>query len=263
MNDWTEHHVGTGKLVLHCGAHTTSREELAALPVPEPMGPHHKPIAHLTFLDLLTEEMDKHDLAVVDEAFGVTAEGNRFFGLLALNHQSADYQTLLGLRGSHDQSMSRIIGLGSHCFACDNLAFSMSHELRTKQTTNIMRRLPGLIHEAVGHLPEEIERQDRLMAAIKAREITEDETNGVLIEAVRQNVLPPSRLGKVIHLWDRERGRVEGEEPIYGANPTAWTTFNVLTETMRPADRHGNVPTNMDKTHALTRLIEQELELAA
>jgi hypothetical protein len=260
---WNTQRIGQGTLVLHCGGHAVTRQELADAPMPEALGPKHHPIPHLDFVDMITDELTGHDLAIREEAFGLTKDGNRFFGLMELEHAKADYSTLLGLRGAHDQSMARIIGLGTRVWICDNTGWSSTHTIRTKQTTHIMNRLPGLIHEAIGHLPAEIERQDRLIETMQGTHISEDDANGMLIEAVRREVLPPSRMGSVIHLWDRENERVEDEEKLYGDGPTVWTLYNVVTETMRPKDNKGNVPINMNRTFGLTKMLEEELDLAA
>jgi glycerol-3-phosphate responsive antiterminator len=63
---------------------------------------------------------------------------------------------MVGIRGSYDQSMSRMLGVGSRVFVCDNMAFSTEVSIATKQTTNIGSRLPGLMRAAVAQIPHRL-----------------------------------------------------------------------------------------------------------
>jgi hypothetical protein len=249
--------------MLHCGAHYVNRAAVEAAPVPEALGRFHCPTPHIGFVNLVEEQLDKHNLAITEEGFGLTNDGNRFFGLLQLDHQTADYSTMLALRSSHDESFARGVAIGNRVFICDNLSMTGSHVIKTKNTKRVMERLPGLVSEAVAHLPAEIERQDKLIEQLKQLDLSGILAENLIVEMVRRSIVPPSRIGKVINIWDNERGAGDDEdyEPRYLVNgeATAWCLFNAATQVLKPSGQRGNVPAAIDRTLDLTHLFEEEM----
>jgi hypothetical protein len=68
------------------------------------------------------------------------------------------------------------------------------------------------------------------IAAMKARELPPAYAHHLMVEAIKVNVLPASRLPKVIEAWD---------EPKYEefAQRTAWSLFNAFTKYRSPQAR--------------------------
>ena len=249
-------------LLMHCGAHAVERNALQNMPLPRAMGRFHHPTPHYTFLDMVEEQLDKRALDVTEEAFGVTNDGMRFFGLLQLRSDSGNYGTMLALRSSHDESFARGIALGNRVFVCDNLCFSGDHVIKTKNTKNVMKRLPGLIDKAVSTLPGEIAAQDAFLERMRTTELPAHTVDNVVVEMIRRRIVPPSRIGKVVAVWDSECDPTGEYEPRYLVDnaPMAWTLYNAATETMRPADRNGNVPTMVAASIGLTGLFAEVLQ---
>jgi hypothetical protein len=262
---WNTTQIGSGSLVLHCGANNIERNALIDLPVPEPMGRFHNPTPHHLFLEMVEEQLDKSGLTVTEEAFGATPDGNRFFGLLQLDHTKADYTTLLGLRSSHDETMAKGIALGSRVFICDNTAMSSNQVLKTRNTKNVLKRLPAMIATAVGNLPEEIERQDRFFEQLRAIDVSGQLAESIMVEMVRREIVNPSNIGRVIRVWDAEQAGVTDDyEPRYlvDGEAKAWTLFNAATEIWspkqyeNPLERPSRTPAMMERTLGLTELFE-------
>ena len=71
-----------------------------------------------------------------------------------------------------------------------------------------------------------------------------------MVEAVKANVLPASRLPKVIEAW---------EEPLHEefAPRTAWSLFNAFTEVTKEVSPRAQIESSL----LLTRLFQAELEL--
>jgi hypothetical protein len=65
-------------------------------------------------------------MTVVNEAHGLTKDGNRYFGLIqvANGHNADDFGLVIGLRNSHDKMIPAGLVLGASVFVCDNLSFS-------------------------------------------------------------------------------------------------------------------------------------------
>src|SRR5277367_4400067 len=120
-------------LILHTGAASVSRPVIALTPTPNRTRSH-VPIPHLALIEQVQATLTGAGLEVVDEAHGLTRDGNRYFGLFGLrdagNHP--DFQLTVGHRNSHDKSFPAGLVLGARVFVCDNLSFSGQVKLARK-----------------------------------------------------------------------------------------------------------------------------------
>lgn len=241
-------------LMAHCGSDPITRTELAALPVPQPQGPRHHPMAFSSFIDLVQNELSDVGLSVNDEAFTVTPDHNRFFGLMSLTGTddiAGDYALMLGLRGSHDQSIGRGLAIGSRVFVCDNLSFSGDFVLNTKQTTHIEKRLPPMIQDTVKKLPMHVEQQQRLFDKFKQSNLTDYRADALITRVIRAGIVPASKSVKLIETWDTPNHDYGGR--------TAWGLYNTVTEVLRPTWQRGAVYRSTNRSLALTRLFAEEI----
>lgn len=219
-------------LILHCGASRIERHELMAMPEPKAQGERHQPVHHGDYVEMVDAALKDAGLTVAEEAFGVTREGARFFGMMRITGPSIvdggdEYGFTLGLRGSHDRSLDRSLAAGGHVFVCDNLAFSGDHRVGTRQTTNVLDRLPemirGLIFEAGGWSERLAEQYD----SYKRKMLTAEKADALLTGMVRRGVVVPSEMGRLIDAWDSPP-HAEFEEP------NVWRAFNAATEVLKP-----------------------------
>jgi hypothetical protein len=74
--------------------------------------------------------------------------------------------------------------------------------LHRKHTVNVFRDLPDLIYRMLSQVSSMRERTDGEIAAMKVRELPPADAHHLTIEAVKANVLPASRLPKVIEATD-------------------------------------------------------------
>ena len=95
-----------------------------------------------------------------------------------------------------------------------------------KHTVNVFRDLPDMIYKMLSQVSTMRERMDAEIVAMKLRELVPPQAHHLMVEAIRANVLPASRLPKVIEAW---------EEPQHEAfQPrTAWSLFNAFTEVQK------------------------------
>jgi hypothetical protein len=92
---------------------------------------------------------------------------------------------------------------------------------------------------------------------MKTRELTPYLADHLLIEAVRKNAIPASKLPKVMETWDNSI--VDPESPTFIAQRTAWSLFNAFTNVSKsrsPADQ-------IDGTLRLTDVFRTALALSA
>lgn len=116
--------IDTSMLTLHCGGRPINMAELAAIPTP-PKTTSYTPIPFMEIVQLLVARIYREFGSQVGlrMGMGVNAKGTRLFCAIAIMlHEMRN--PMLGMRTSHDKSMSVGLAAGLHLFVCDNLAFS-------------------------------------------------------------------------------------------------------------------------------------------
>ena len=252
-------------LLLHSGANPMTRQEIAEIPTPEPMGPRHHPVPYISLIEGVEKGLHAIGMSIVEEAFGALRDGNRFFGLMQLapmNDTAPEgYAFQVGLRASHDQSLARGLVAGERTFVCDNLCFSGEIRLVTKQTTNVERRLPGMIMHAVQKLPGVFEVITERNETYKAYPLKPRWGDAALVEMLRREILLPTQIGRALKEWD-EPSHEEHLSERDGR--TAWTLKNAVTEALKaPVDAETGLatrpgaPVAMERTIGLTKFLDE------
>jgi len=238
-------------LIVHRGGWEATKADLVAVPVPDPTESYH-PVPYGRFIEEVELHVPRFGLTVQSSAFALSREGGQMFGVLTCvnGKPAADYALALGVRNSYDRSLAVGITLGSRVFCCDNLAFSGEVTMHRKHTVNVFRDLPDLIYRMLSQVSPMRERTDGEIAAMKVRELPPAHAHHLMVEAVKANVLPASRLPKVIEAW---------EEPKHEefAPRTAWSLFNAFTE----VQKGGSPRLQMEGSLRLTQLFRTQLQL--
>ncbi len=240
-------------LMLHRGGWEATRADLAAVPVPEATESY-QPVPYGRFIEEVELHVPRFGLTIQSEQFALAKGGNQMFGVLTYSngHGARDYALALGLRSSYDRTISVGIATGGvKCFVCDNLAFLGEVTLHRKHTVNVFRDLPDLIYRMLSQVSSMRERTDGEIAAMKVRELPQSHAHHLMVEAIRANVLPASRLPKVIEAW---------EEPAHEefTPRTAWSLFNAFTEVQKGAPPRAQ----MEGSLRLSSLFRRELQLS-
>ncbi|HEY8899699.1 MAG TPA: DUF932 domain-containing protein [Chthoniobacterales bacterium] len=234
-------------LILHCGAAAVSRRELASVPTPQPTHTW-MPIAHTKVLAQIERTLKANDIEVLGEAHSLTADGQRYFGLLEVRHghNANDYSWVLGLRNSHDKTFPAGIVAGVQVFVCDNLSFSGEVKLARRHTRFILRDLPTLAHTAVSRIVEQWHTQDQRIAAYGATSVTDAKAHDIVIRAADVGAITNRHIPEVLREW---------REPRHSdfAPRTAWSLFNAFTEGLK-----GNLSLLPERTTALQGLFDSK-----
>jgi hypothetical protein len=245
-----------GKLMLHCGAQAATREQLAQVPTPPSMGRFHQPWPFIDYIELADQELRQAGFEMIDEAYGLTPNHMRFFGLMSLRApipiNDEEYELVVGLRGAHDQSFSRSMATGDRVFVCDNLAFNATHTFSTKQTINITARVPELLHRMVAQLPEILTLRAQQIDDFKLRQLTDTQADALMTNLVRQHVVPSSKLSELITEWDTPRYEEHAEDGL-----TLWRMHNAVTEVLKPSEKRGNLFQLEHRTVKLNHILDQ------
>ncbi len=215
-------------LILHCGARAVSRDILSNIPCPPATETWH-PISHIHLVNEVERALTASNMSIVHEAFGVTEDNAKMFGLLqiaAAGQNSGDYAYVIGLRGAIDKSLSRGLAVGSSVFVCDNLAFSSEIVMHRKQTKNILGDLPLMVDTAIGQLSQRWNDQARRIDAYKTTEISDKDAAYMLME-IAGDVFPWQKAGDVYNEFKTPRH-------TEFAKNTLWALFNGVTEYLKP-----------------------------
>jgi hypothetical protein len=239
-------------LVVHRGGWEATKADLAAVPVPEPTESYH-PVPYGRFIEEVELHVPRFGLTVRSSQFALAREGGQMFGVLTCSNgkPDRDHALAIGVRNSYDRSLAVGLTLGSRVFCCDNLAFSGEVTMHRKHTVNVFRDLPDLIYRMLSQVSSMRERSDGEIAAMKVRELQPAQAHHLMVEAVKADVLPASRLPKVIEAW---------EEPkhVEFTQRTAWSLFNAFTEVAKSSAPRAQ----MDGSLRLSSLFRRELQLA-
>ena len=114
-------------IMMQCGAKAIKRNDLFALETPKALTKTHYPIAHKSLiLELEASFKRLSNYEISNEEYGISHNNNRMFSIMSVKsgNNENEWETIVGLRNSHDKAFSAGLSVGSKVFVCDNLAFS-------------------------------------------------------------------------------------------------------------------------------------------
>jgi len=226
------------------------RDYLANLQTPAPRGKRHSPYPFHSFATDTVDAIENAGFTIEGEDYAITKDEQRLFGLLNISRPvvpdapsygvpalyKPKWNLLVGLRGSHDQSVSRALAIGSQVMVCSNLCFHGSlGNWKSKQTTNIAHRVPEMVADAVAGLGTAGQRLTVDFDQFNAQQISRDTGDDVLLDIFRAGGFSASQLGRAIADWDE--CSVE-EHTANGRN--LWWLFNSATLALKPSGANTN-----------------------
>lgn len=229
-------------LLLHCGAEPVRYEHLRQMETPEPTRTH-VPIPHHRVVDLVKHTLSFYGHDVTEENYGVTDDGNRFFGLLSLQSKYGAYEDTVGLRNSHDKKFPVGISFGSRVFVCDNLSFIGENTVMRRHTVNAKRDLPGKLMQIIEPLADQREAQHRTFLTYQETPLSDELADHGIMQMYRERVINVQRIADVMKQWD---------EPEYDwGDRTAYRLFNAATHAL-----DGRVAESPNTTAQLHKIID-------
>lgn len=210
-------------LCLHAGAEPVSFDDLRGFTTP-PATATHVPIPHFRLVEMLKHSLTYYHHDIAEEHYGLTKDGDRFFGVMTLKSPHGEWTDVVGLRNSHDKSFPVGVSYGSRVFVCDNLAFAGDHVIRRKHTVKALRDIHALLAELIEPLALQREAQYRQLNVYKETPLDDKEAHHLAIQLYKDGVLNLQRLPSVVQSWDA---------PEFDWGPkTAWRFFNSVTHTL-------------------------------
>lgn len=217
-------------LMLHCGGQLANRENVFAVPAPTATATY-APLPYESFLVRIEKQLAVEGIKISEERLALAKEGQRLFGLLALEmpgHAQTDYGCVLGLRTSYDRSFANGVCVGAAVFVCDNLSFRGEVTFERKHTAKMLRDLSWMISETVSTLPMRFAAQSATFEAYRQRELCDRDVHDLAIRFWDAGALGTLEIPRLIKEW-----REPKHEAFTQAPKTAWRLFNAATEIIK------------------------------
>jgi hypothetical protein len=237
------------KLLLHCGGHLATRDEVETTLTPSPTDTW-QPIPHIELIKQVEEALALNHLEIGNVAHALSHEGKRYFGLMEIRSPELtadDYAYVLGIRNSHDKLFPAGLVIGASVSVCDNLLFSGEIRVTRKHTRFIRRDLVTLVQGSIGKLMNAWHEQGQRIERYKGHQLTDEIVHDIAIRSVDVGILPNRKVPDLLSEW---------REPRYKEfQPrTAWSLFNGYTEVLK-----GNLAELPRKTERLHGLFDSQV----
>jgi len=233
--------------------------QLADYPTPPSQGRFHRPVPFAAYIDEVKEALDRNGLRSIQDEFALSKDNNKLFGVMEVEPlegqliTSDEWKLLVGVRGAHDQSISRGLTLGSSVMVCSNLCFSGDlGTFTTKQTTHIWDRLPRLIYDAVARIPEMATRQEKSFQSYQDHTMGHRTGDAALMELVRRGALTGAQVVRAMEEWDNPTHEDHGRH-----GDSIWKLFNASTEALKPTGANVNHHTIQDRTLKVSGFMDE------
>ena len=211
-------------LMIESNARFVGRDEIAQ--VPTPIGTvSWKPVPHMEVIDAVGDVVNARGWRILDEQYGLARDGQKLFGVMRINRSSSpEWSRCIGIRNSHDRSLSVGLTAGITVLVCSNNAFGGSMVIKRRHTRQI--RVRDLVIDAVDALEEEFLTLETVAEGLKIDEVGDDEVRASIVKAAEIQVIPSC---DILNVWK------EFKEPKHEefAEPTRWSLLNAFTETAK------------------------------
>jgi len=210
----------------------------------------HQPISHKAIIRKTRSSLEGAGFSIVDECHNLARDGQRYFGLFQVDHESrvgSDRGTIIGLRNAHDKSFPAGICAGDAPFVCDNLIFTNTIKLARRHTRNILQDLDFTISRALGKLFGFWHGQDQRINAYKQFDLTNSQVHDIVIRACKAGALPKSKIIDVVDQWE------SSDHPEFW-DRNANSLYNAFTEVYK-----GNLSVLPNRSEALHAVLDSEV----
>jgi len=207
--------------LMMCEGKFVGRDEIASVPTPNGTASWH-PVAHMDVIDAVSEVVKAKNWQILDEQYGLAREGQRMFGVMRINRSSSpEWSRCIGIRNSHDQSLSVGLAADISVMCCSNLAFGGTMVLKRRHTSRI--ELGDLVLTAVDELEMEFLNLETVSEDLKLHEVGGDEARAVIVRAAEVGAVNSCDIVPIFR---------EFQKPCHEefTEPTRWSLLNAFTE---------------------------------
>jgi hypothetical protein len=175
-----------------------TRQQLAL--VPTPLGTAtHRPIPHSEIVEAIVTTLGLRKIGVVAEQYATDKTGMKMWGTLDLEAMGEGFRFSIGLRNSHDKSMSLALIAGYRVMVCHNGCFSGDFQpLMRKHTKNV--NLMDSITLGIDSIQRGWEPLIQQVKAFQERQLTVAAGKLLIYEAFIEGALEcPKHIARPVH----------------------------------------------------------------
>lgn len=209
------------ELILHNGCERVTREELKAVKTPKKTDSW-VPVNHYNCIGLIAEEVERQGMKIIKEEYGLNSTGSKMFGVMRFAPDgNPEYSRALGIRNSHDRTLSLSIVAGVNVFVCDNLAFGGSQTIARRHTAGM--DIDKLIPEAFEKLNHKFIRLEKDIGKLKLEIISVDDARILTCISAELGYIRPADVVNIVGEFKEPRHEEFSE-------PSKWSLYNSFTE---------------------------------
>lgn len=227
----------TNQLLTQCGSQRVCLEELLTIPNP-PQTPTYTPLGHYDFavnvLTIASEILKGYIFS--GDAYALSTNGQKMFGVITYRkikqQPEADLKLAIGLRNSHDGTMSAGLTVGSTVLVCDNMAFRGDITVMRKHSgKNMHRDLTDQIITAIYQSQYNFSKLQEDVQTMKAHPMNTQQKYEYVGLLTGEGILSPSQSSAAYkELW-------KPSHPEF-TESTLWAGYNCVTEALKSTPVH-------------------------
>jgi hypothetical protein len=248
------------------GGVKVTEEQVRATETP-PETRSHVPLPHGEFLNMVDRTLGGFGWDITEQRYAleggkievagkdVRYDTARLFGVLKIQREDVaigqDYQLAIGIRNSHDKTMSAGMVAGLVVMVCSNLDFMGDFKTSHKHSVNVRKALPSRLNQLAGEIEIAHTDHTQLVESYKKTNLGETMAHDLLVRLCDARAFPWAYAPKILKEYRKPRHE-EFEQP------TMWGFNNATTEILK--DRNiRELPTSMARFHKLGKeLVTQE-----
>ena len=219
-------------LLMQRGSEAATLEMVREVPLPEATRTY-QPVSHEKLSSMLLQ-MAVHLLPNFSHShsqFGLSAEGNKMFGVHTLTSSHTAMGLSIGFRNSYDRSMSVGIAVGASVLVCDNLALCGDITVLRKHTLNVIRDMESMALSAIYKSQKVYHQILKDAEAMQLQEISDDNAYRMLGLVYGRGIMTPRQIPVAQREW--KTPQYEAFQPR-----TVWSLYNAITEALKSAPPH-------------------------
>ena len=170
-------------------------------------GPRYTPFDFASAIAITDNLLREKGVKVINTAYALVEGDNTCYAAWQVDHQeyntSQEYTPIIHLKNSYNGKHALTIVLGSYTFCCFNGLLTGEYKIRLKHTGMIEGSYSEQLAQHLLLLPEAIRADNQRYERFKGLSPSPDMVNNLMIQTVRDNIIPAGALKRVIKYWDK------------------------------------------------------------
>jgi hypothetical protein len=212
-----------------------TREQLGEIVTP-PATDTHRPVSHKLAADLTVKYAQEFGYKIQTEEFGISNDGSQMFGVLRLASKAEmDFSRAIGIRNSHNKTLTFALTAGASVMVCSNLCFGGECMVKRKHTSGINPE--AIIPEIFMDLDTQYMKLEDNIERMKKTRLTVNKARQKAVLAAEKDIIPSCDIVPVVDQYIN---------PIHAdfAAKNEWSFYNCFNEIAKKYS-----PVRADKTY--------------